>query len=543
MLITPPGRLRRAHPDGSAPGSLLRPGRNVWRATRAGRAAVLSDGATYFGALRQAMLNARRTIHVAGWDIDSRMRLVGDLPAGQAPADGLPDTLGAFLSALTDLNPDLTIRLLLWDYSVLYAIERELLPVLSLRWNTPPRVELCLDAETPFGASHHQKVVVVDDKVAFCGGLDLTIRRWDTQRHDPDDPRRVDPAGKPYPPFHDVQAVVDGEAAATLGALFRTRWLRAAGESLTPTETDASHDPWPASTAPDVTDIRTGIARTRPEHRLQTPRREVEALYLDSIATAERHVYLENQFLTCSRIARAMIRRMRQKPGLEVVMVAPKTHHTWLEHRTMLAGRIRFMNLFRRARLTDRVRLLYPHVTGSQSSGAGSEREVMVHAKVMVVDDRLMRVGSSNIANRSMGLDTECDLMFEARDEPQRAAIARMRDRLIGEHLGLSPEDVASRLAQTGSLIAAVDRGGADGHDLLPVKDGRRAVRDFSPASSARPTRAAPSRRARRWPTTSAILTRRRHPAVRGRCCSASRSPSPSRARWRCCGRRRRSRR
>ena len=71
--------------------------------------------------------------------------------------------------------------MLLWDYSVLYSLERELLPVLSLQWRTPPQIELCLDDVLPIGSSHHQKIVVIDDALAFSGGLDLTIRRWDTR--------------------------------------------------------------------------------------------------------------------------------------------------------------------------------------------------------------------------------------------------------------------------------------------------------------------------------------------------------------------------
>ncbi|MDU7521470.1 MAG: phospholipase, partial [Roseomonas mucosa] len=211
--------------------ALLQPGRNLWRLAQAERATLLPDAAPYYDALRKALRNARHSIQIVGWDIDSRTPLAG--PSGRVE-DGLPETLGPFLSALAERNPDLRIRLLLWDYSVLYAMERELLPVLALRWNTPPNVELCLDDTVPFGASHHQKIVVVDGAIAFAGGLDLTIRRWDTAEHDPDNPLRVDPGGTPYPPFHDVQMLVDGPAAADLAELVRRRWARAACEELPP---------------------------------------------------------------------------------------------------------------------------------------------------------------------------------------------------------------------------------------------------------------------------------------------------------------------
>ena len=460
-------------PTDARPASILRPGRNAWRVARAPRTAVLSDGAAYFGALRSAMLRAEHSIHVVGWDIDSRTRLVGETP----PTDGLPEELGAFLGALVGRRPGLSVKLLLWDYAVLYSLERELLPSLHLRWGVPEGVELCLDDRTPFGASHHQKVVVVDGLVAFSGGLDLTIRRWDRNAHDPADPGRTDPGGKPYPPFHDVQMVVDGEAAAALAELVADRWMAACEECMPLAAPSApDHDPWPAGLAPDLLDVTLGIARTQPKYGGAPEVREVEALYLDMIGVAERALYIENQFLTSARIARALIRRMKARPALEALIVAPRTHHTWLEHRTMLAGRIRFMHAIRRAGLGGRVRLVFPHVEKD-----GAESEVMVHAKVMVVDDRLLRVASSNLCNRSMGTDTECDLMVEAESPAQRAAVAALRDRLIAEHTGVEPAEVAKRLHASGSILAAVKDLSRAGHSLRDVEDGAAPARSLLP--------------------------------------------------------------
>ena len=85
-------------------------------------------------------------------------------------------------------RPELLIHVLVWDYSILYASERELFPTASVRWGTPRQIRFCLDDDLPFGASQHQKIVVVDDAVAFSGGLDLTTRRWDTRAHRLDDP-------------------------------------------------------------------------------------------------------------------------------------------------------------------------------------------------------------------------------------------------------------------------------------------------------------------------------------------------------------------
>lgn len=440
---------------------ILQEGETCWRIARAERAALLIDAAAYFAALRAAILTARRSIFIVGWDIDSRVRLVGE--SGTADDDA-PEALRALLIHAVERRPDLTVHLLLWDYSVVYQLERDPLPRLNLSWTTPRQIDVCLDDQLPVGASHHQKLVVIDDAVAFCGGLDLAIRRWDTPAHRPDEPRRVDPADQPYDPFHDIQMMVDGDAARALAELVRDRWRRAAcrrAHEIRPTG-----DPWPETVRPDFTAVDIAIARTLPETDEQDEVREVEALYLRCIAAARRFLYIENQYLTADCVAEALTSRLERNPDLEVVVVGPKQPAGWLEAKSMGAGRLRFAHRLAEAGLSDRVRLLYPAVRGN-----GEPTPVMVHAKLMVVDDTLLRVGSSNLNNRSMGLDSECDLALEARDEAQRAAVAHLRNRLLAEHLGAEPETVAESLEREGSLFRAIDSLAGEARYLAPIED------------------------------------------------------------------------
>ena len=167
---------------------------------------------------------------------------------------------------------------------------------------------------------------------------------------------------------------------------------------------------WPPDVAANLTDIDVGIARTQPASEQDQDIREVEALFLDSIDHAERTIYIETQYFTSARFVDRLVARMREKPKLEVVVVTPKFSHSWLEQQTMHAGLLRSMQALAGAGLSERIRLLYPQVT--QADGT---IDTMVHSKVMVVDDVLLRVGSANLNNRSLGLDTECDLAFEAR--------------------------------------------------------------------------------------------------------------------------------
>jgi phospholipase D1/2 len=443
-----------------ASSSLIRPGHNAWRRERAGRAAVLIDAGQYFGAVREALLNARSTAFIIGWDLDSRTRLVGE--DGRAD-DGFPEGLIDFLSAIVKRRPELLIHVLVWDYSLLYATERQLFPTASVRWGTPRQIRFCLDDDLPFGASQHQKIVVVDDAVAFSGGLDLTTRRWDTRAHRLDDPGRIDLAGVPYAPFHDVQAIVDGKAAAALAKLARVRWAHGACERVPPIR--PLGDPWPQGVTPDLTAIDVGIARTSPALDDEREIREVSALFFDMVDRAERCLYIENQYFTSKRFAEHLAARMAQRPSLEAVLVTPKRAHSWLEERTMQAGLGRFMQVFADQGVSDRIRFLYPKVADN-----GRSIDTMVHSKVMIVDDCVLRVGSANLNNRSLGVDTECDLAFEATSGNHRRQILAVRDRLVSHFCGVRESEVAAATAQSGSLIKAVESLAHNGHSLAPIE-------------------------------------------------------------------------
>jgi len=444
-------------PDGSAP-PILEIGRNCWRVARSGRVAFLVDGEAYFRAFRAAAARAQRSIIVIGWDIDSRTTLVHD-----DAADGLPVTLGDFLDALVRRRRSLGIHVLDWDFAMMYALERELLPIYTLGWRTHRRLHFRLDDRHPVGASHHQKIVVVDDVVAFVGGIDLTIRRWDTPQHRPDEPRRVDPAGDPYPPFHDVQMMVDGAAAAALGELARERWRRATDRDARANAASAGHDPWPADVRPDVTDVDVAIARTEPRYAGRREVREVEQLYLDGIAAAQRTIYLENQYFTSAAVGDALAARLAEPDGPEIVVVSRRHGGGWLERNTMEVLRARLVQRLRDADHHGRLRLYSPEQAGLDGEC------INLHSKLMVVDDGLLRIGSANLANRSMGLDTECDLALEASDARVARAIGALRDRLLGEHLGVAPDDVARAVGRTGSLIEAIETLRGNARTLEPL--------------------------------------------------------------------------
>jgi phospholipase D1/2 len=437
--------------------TILQPGKTVWRLAHADRAAVLVDAAAYFGALRSSMAQAQHSIVIVGWDIDSRTPLVG--PDGAD--DGAPETLLAYLEYLVGRRTNLDLRLLLWDYSILYSIEREALPTLNLKWLTPRQFHVELDNCLPLGACHHQKLVIVDGRLAFCGGLDLAVRRWDTPEHRPDHPRRIGPDEETYAPFHDMQMVVDGEAASALLEITQQRWLGATGKEFSVPAAEAL---WPDNVEPDFVDVAVGIARTLPASDTSDAVHEVKALYLAAIRAARRHVYIENQYLTVESIADALVARMEEVPGLQVVAVTPRLPQGWLEARTMGAAQEKFTGKLQRDDLAGRVRFRYPW------TGATERTPVMVHSKMMIVDDRLIRIGSSNLNNRSMGVDSECDLAIEGTDDASRKKIHYLLCRQIGEHLGADPATVEQELA-SGSIVEVIDKERGGNRGLAPLAE------------------------------------------------------------------------
>lgn len=433
-------------PSNSSP--ILKANHNCWRIAHAKRFAMLVDAQSYFGAVREAIRRARYRVFILSWDIDSRMQLV---PGGAD--DGYPESLGDFLHAVVSERSELHVYVLNWDFMMLYAMEREWLPAYRLGWRTHHRLHFLMDGLHPVGASHHQKIVVIDDALAFVGGLDLTSARWDTSVHRPTEVLRRDADGKPYPPFHDVQAAVEGDAAKALGILCRERWYQRTGSQISdvvPTVMDA----WPECLAVDLTDIHVGISRTLPAYQGRPGVNEIRQLYLDAIDSARSHLFFENQYFTAGLLAGALARRLSEPEGPEVLIISPKKQSGWLEEATMGVLRARLHARLRRADIYGRYQMMSPLLDTLD------EGVLNVHSKIFSVDDRLLCIGSANLSNRSMACDTECNLCIEAvgSDWARIATgIARLRARLLAEHLDTQP-DVVMRAVCDDNLLAAVQR-------------------------------------------------------------------------------------
>ncbi|TPG34973.1 phospholipase D-like domain-containing protein [Mycolicibacterium hodleri] len=443
--------------------TLIVPGETCWRSAPADRYAAIVDGADYLRHVKAAMLNAQHRIVIIGWDLDYRMAF----ERGETTMEG-PNQLGPFLHWLLWKRSELNVYLLKSNLRLLPAFDAfwfGIAPVSLVNQVTSARMHFAVDGVRPTGAVHHQKIVVVDDAVAFCGGIDLTIGRWDTRDHLPVDPRRDGP-GDPYGPRHEVGAAVDGAAAQLLAQQAHARWEAATGQAMAKDVPYAS--PWPEGLSPSLRDIVVGVARTLPTLPQREEVREIEALDLAAIAAARDVIYLENQYFASRCIAEAIATRLRERHGPEVVIVLPRSSESRLEVESMDSARQLLVRMLRSADLHERLGVYWP------TAGAGVS--VYVHSKIIAVDGRLLRIGSSNFNNRSLGFDSECDIAIEARTELANCGevereILYTRDSLVAEHLGVSVKTFREEVERRGAFRHGIEELRTTGRSLRKLTD------------------------------------------------------------------------
>lgn len=461
---------------------------SVWRFARATRAHVVIDAADYFDLMQEAMLRARQRIMLIGWDFDTRIKLGEGRRWWNLPRKGTwPARLGAFIVWLVKRDPALQVRVLKWNFGALKSVFRGTMIVDLFRWLWQRGIAFKLDAAHPLGCSHHQKIVVIDDGFAVCGGIDMTSDRWDTPEHIDLDPRRRRPAaGKLYGPWHDLTMMIEGDAARALGDLGRDRWQRAGGGVMAPC-TPQDDTAWPESLQAEFTDVEIGIARTRAAYHGAAEVREIETLYVEQIRAARKFIYAESQYFASRRIAEAIALRLAEPDPPEVLLINPRSAEGWLEQAAMDGARVQLCHAIGERDTGNRFRIFVPYTSGGTP--------IYVHAKMMIIDDEIVRIGSANMNNRSMGLDTEADVFIDA-TRPGNGhivpAITRLRHTLLAEHCGVDVARIPALLTQHGSMAAMILALDMPGKRLEPfvlreLTDTEKAVADSALLDPERP--------------------------------------------------------
>ena len=315
---------------------------------------------------------------------------------------------------------------------------------------------------------------MVDGAVAFLGGIDLCDARWDDCQHLSEHPDRVNVVGDPCKPYHDVQACFTGPIVNPLVELFVQRWQRACGERLRLGEpTNALLGETAARSRFDLQRLSDGCAepvvaselalsRTQADSRAEPALiGEILGLFSDAIASAERLIYAETQYFTSRSVAQLLIDRLRdaERPKLDIVVFLPHGADTPMEKYALEDTQegVLCEVLAAASEHGHELRLLYP----ASRNADGSETATFIHSKILIVDDRLLMVGSPNFTERSVALDTELAVTWECTSEDPGLShwIRNVRMRLLAEHSGLPAREFAEQRGLCGKLDALLERG------------------------------------------------------------------------------------
>ena len=463
-------------------------GESAERVSRAEDVRVLVDAEAYYRTFCSAALMAQRRIYIAGWQFDTQARLLRPEP-GEAPAH--PIELLPFLNHLCETTPSLEVYIVAWDYSLVYAIEREWMQKLKFDFQSHSRVHFEFSNHPDPGGCYHRKLVIVDDQVAFLGGLDLCDSRWDSRRHEKHEKRRIDLHQKPYKPFHDIQVGLRGPIVRDLCEIFVADWRRAVGRA--PETVAASGGPesggaltaYAASAASEArvgselfalaslaTGLgiplraqRVGISRTEYGAEGEFVSAEVQRLFERALAAAERLIYVEMQYFTSKAIAEALCHRLADtaRSKLQVVLVMPDGADSPKED-FVLGNRQRAIR-----RLVAQFAQHYGHdfrlLMSSDSTPDDPTPATFIHSKLLIVDDQFLTIGSANFTNRSMRVDAELNVCWEVSLEAPSGApeleadIRALRASLLAEHAGTRE---AAFFEPIEGLVARLDAACAD---------------------------------------------------------------------------------
>jgi phosphatidylserine/phosphatidylglycerophosphate/cardiolipin synthase-like enzyme len=390
------------------------------------RVAVLIDGEETFRAAWDAIRNAKYSVWLVDWAMSTNMALVRGADTATVPPAHGPDGDGYKVhDLLTDVANRVDVRVLVWSGSLIFrpyafVARRELK---RLRRGNP-RVQGQVDKHIRFSHCHHQKTIVVDGRIAFVGGLDMTdfdVDRWDTTQH----PVR---AGLNW---HDLCLRLEGEAAADVARNFTERWQAVTGEAL--------QVPAPAPQTPSPGAVPVQIVRTIPAGLYPfAPRGEfgIAWAYQQGIRHARQFIYLENQYLWSPAVVNELIAALQRvkDPAFRIVLVLPARPNIGKNDTDVHVQRLREADAGQ-----GRVHFFSLYTAGPDKKRSWIYKPIYVHAKVAVIDDAWCTVGSANLNQRGLEGDSEINVQI-----PDGALARELRLRLWSEHLGLPRETIAT---------------------------------------------------------------------------------------------------
>lgn len=378
---------------------------------RGNRVEVLIDGAEYLPRVAEELTKAQSHVHLTGWYFSPQLALT---------REEQPLTVR---NVLGELAERIDVRVLIWSGAPVpvFSPTRGNVRAMVENFSRGTNIECKFDSCVRLMHCHHEKTIVVDDRVAFVGGIDLTFHGgdpWDSQEH----------SARGGVGWHDLAARLEGPVVADVAEHFRLRWHGATDEELPPVVPSA-----------EAGDVEAQIVRTIPEsvYERSLPRGDFSVLesYVGAIRAAERFVYLENQFLWSPEIVELLAEKLRNPPrdDFRLLVLLPVNANDGADvsrgqvaaliHADDGNGRFLACSVYARAgRLRD---------------------PIYVHSKVAIVDDRWLTLGSANLNEHSLFNDSEVNVVV--RDEE---LVRDTRLRLWSEHLELPRDQIEGEPAE-----------------------------------------------------------------------------------------------
>jgi len=412
------------------------------RRTEANSWEEIWEAGPYFDRISELLESARHYAVFVGWQIDSRIPL--HRPSGPSGHPLANETLKQKILRLCGEKPHFQIYFLMWDHASLYIVEREW-------WQTRvwedihPRVHFVFDNRHPFGGSHHEKICIIDGKVAFCGGIDLCGERWDTPEHLYSDPRRsLDWKKERHGPYHDMAVQLTGPVCQMILEHVRRRWSTLSTIPLP--ETDAS-----PALGDRIRGHRVYLSRTLVNnsngHR-EPIVREIEFLFRELVRSAEHQIVIEGQYYWSRELNDVLITKIRQMAGKEfrLILILSELKMSKSFTRNMAGHQLRLLSQLQAAALDSGIKLIMgaPYVRAEKSAvDQRPLRPVYVHSKILIIDDRYLSIGSANLAARAMRVDTELGVTLEATTAAEKSHIRGVTQTIM-RHWGMN-EDSSRR--------------------------------------------------------------------------------------------------
>jgi phosphatidylserine/phosphatidylglycerophosphate/cardiolipin synthase-like enzyme len=366
---------------------------------------VLIDGATALPVMAEELAKAESHVHLSGWFLSPHLQLTrGDDPV-------------VLRNLMAELAARIDVRVLLWGGAPVRLFRPSRTDVRLVHDELCAQTKVECEVDSCLGPlhCHHEKTIVIDDRVAFVGGIDLTLDAgdpYDSTQH----------VARGTVGWHDAAVRLGGPAVAEVAEHFRLRWEAATAKTL------------PAVVeAPTTGDVEVQVVRTVRDgvfEKLPCGDYSLLEAYTASLRSAEKLIYLENQFLWSPEIVAILADKLRNPPSADfrIVLVLPAEAN---EGADVSCGQVAALI----EADDDKSRFLA--CTLYARAGSLYDR-VYVHAKIGIVDDRWLTVGSANLNEHSLFNDSEVNVVFHD------ANLAReTRLRLWSEHLELPLEDIA----------------------------------------------------------------------------------------------------